>query len=729
MKVNTFCKIGITAGAAALLFGSFAGPANADPASGTFGTLVGLGSDTTQDVTNAIAKSIGSGKLASYDAIGSTATVVTRSGGIAVPRVNGSGAGRDMLRVAIGQIPNKTGVATSAGTSVEITSSVIGQIDYARSSSGPGTDEAAEGVLTYVPFARDAVGVAVDPTGPLAKVPFYVGSATDAKTEPTLYNVYRGYVQYAYINTTAGTYNSVGETATAPAGTTAYKIQPILPKFGSGTRSYFVGQLGGGTDVAGLVANTWTTVNEKYTVNGVATDVQEHEGAAIMQSTAGLPANTYAIGPFSIAQYVAQTNGIDGLANRTAGVTLPALGKTASDRVATTTGSGKALATNTAYAAMVRNVYNIIPSKLADDATSDVAKMFVGANSTVCQQTAVIQSYGFLPASSTGAGICGYKGTRAFPASASSASVSVASTTVVGSSVTATATVNSVSNGGGTVRFMTGDTVIATASIAANATTATATIATSKVGSLPVKAVFIPALAGVASSTSGDAVIDVTAVPSTQPPVTNPPVTTPPVTNPPVAPAPAPAVPTATAASFSTPKLTIGKTASVTVAIVGGDAAGGTVTLKNGTTVLGTAAVAAGTTSAVVKFVPSKTSYALSATYAPKTGAVLASSSSIATAKAAKGAATVKVSKIKAIKAGKSAKVTVKVSNAAVTATGTVTIKEGKKTLATKKLVKGKVTITVKKLKAGSHKLTVTYKGNTVLKSATKTGSLVKVKA
>jgi hypothetical protein len=703
MKVNTFCKIGITAGVAALLVGSFAGPASADPSS--FGKLVGFGSDTTQDVSNALAIAIGSNKLASYDAIGFQPTVVTRSGGSAVPRVNGSGAGRDMLRVAIGQIANKTGVAVSSGSSVEITSSVIGQIDYARSSGGPATaDVNSEGVLTYVPFARDAVGVAVDPTGPLAKVPFYVGDKDSPKTDPTLYNIYNGYVQWVYMNTSDGSYNSVGATAeAAPTGTTASKIQPILPKFGSGTRSYFVGQLGG-TDSTSLLT-TWTTVKDKYT--SANTDVQEHEGSAIMTATAGLPTNTYAVGPFSIGQYVAQKNGVDGTTNRTAGVVLPDLGKTKTTRVAATTGTAT-LSTNTAYAAMVRDVYNIVPSKLADDASSDVAKMFIGANSSVCQQTAVIQSYGFLPASTTGAGVCGYKQTRAYSASPSTTSVSVASTTVVGTPVTATATVTSISNGGGTVRFMSGDSVLATSAIAAGATTATATIATPTVGSLPVKAVFIPALAGVASSTTADAVVSVTAVPETG---------TTPVT----------VVPTATATSLKAPKLTIGKTASVTVSVSGGDATGGTVSLTSGSTVLGTAAVAAGASSAVVKFVPKKTSYSLSASYAPKTGAVLTSSSSLTAVKAAKGAATVKVSKIKSVKAGKTAKVTVKVTNAGVTATGKVTIKDGKKTLATKKLVKGKVTISVKKLKKGSHKLTVTYKGSSTLKTAKKT-STVKIK-
>ena len=149
MKVTTFCKVAVSAGAAALLVGALATPAQADPTSG-FGTLVGFGSDTTQDVVNGLATAIGGGKIASYDAVGGSSSVVVRAGGSAVPRTSGSGAGRDALLVAIGRIPEKSGVALSDGTTKTIDSSIIGNIDFARSSGGPAAaDTTADGSVAY----------------------------------------------------------------------------------------------------------------------------------------------------------------------------------------------------------------------------------------------------------------------------------------------------------------------------------------------------------------------------------------------------------------------------------------------------------------------------------------------------------------------------------------------------------------------------------------------------
>ncbi|WIB35557.1 hypothetical protein [Curtobacterium sp. MCJR17_043] len=171
MKANTFCKIGVTFGATALIVGALAVPAaQADPAGNAFGTLVGLGSDTTQDVMNGVATAVGGGQIASYDAANAGPSVVTRAGGKAIPRVSGSGAGRDALLVAIGAIASKSGVALADGTSTTVDSSVVGQLDFARSSSGP-SSTASDGVVAYVPFARDAVDVAYAPRQPAREGP------------------------------------------------------------------------------------------------------------------------------------------------------------------------------------------------------------------------------------------------------------------------------------------------------------------------------------------------------------------------------------------------------------------------------------------------------------------------------------------------------------------------------------------------------------------------------
>jgi len=347
---------------------------------------------------------------------------------------------------------------------------------------------------------------------------------------------------------------------------------------------------------------------------------------------------------------------------------------------------------------MVRDVYNVVPTTLANSPTSNIAKAFVGTSSFTCSaaQASIITTYGFLPEPGTSAAAtCGYTGLKAFARSASTTTVSVPASALVGTPVTATASVVSNNNFGGQVQFLNGATVLASATIPAGAASASASFTASAVGSVPVTAQFIPAQPGVASSVSA-------------------------------------AVPVSVAGSASTTaitvpkKLTVNKSASVKVSIAGADAAGGTVTLKSGSTVLGSAKLTPGASSAVVKFKPAKTKLSLAATYTPATGAVLGSTSAAKAAKVAKGEATITISK-KSVKVGKKAKVAITLTGI-VKPTGTVSVKEGKKVISSKaKLVKGKVSVSITKLKVGTHKLTVTYKGNTIYVSTKKTGS-IKVK-
>ncbi len=675
MKVNTFCKVGVTLGASALLVGALSVPAHADPAQNAFGTLVGLGSDTTQDVMNGVASAVGGNQIASYDATNAGPTVVTRSGGKAIPRVSGSGAGRDELLVSIGAIANKSGVALADGSSTTIDDSVVGQLDFARSSGGPASkDLSADGVLAYVPFARDAVDVAYAPGSALAKVPFYVGDGTQAKNAPTLWNVYRGDVTHAYFNAD-GTYNSVGSDATGPDGTTAYQLQPLLPKFGSGTRSYFLGQLGL-TDSSGF-----TSTNPFVSDTNGGKSIEEHDGTAIVDQTTQ---STLAIAPFSVSQWVAQANGVGTVTDRRHGVQLAALSKVDGAQTAATTGSGTAYATNPAYAGFVRDVYNIVPARLADNPSSAIAKTFVGKDSLVCKQTATIAAYGFLPEPATSAATtCGYAQLRAYTASLSTTTLSVPATATAGKPVDATASVESFGTGGGTVRFLSGSTVVGTGTIAKGAKSVTAPV-TLPVGTSSVTAQFVPALAGVASSTSGPSSVAVSA---------------------------------ATTVAVSVPKLTVGTTAKTTVTIGNGDAAGGTVTLKNGTETVGTATVAAGRTSATIAFVPKRASYRFVATYVPASAGGSAVSSTAVSVTVAKGAPTVKAGSVKSVSAKNRATFSVTVSGAGATPTGKVTVKEGSKTLTTVSLTKGKAAVTLPRLAAGTHKLTVSYSGDSLWKA------------
>jgi len=691
MKVTTFCKVGVSLGAAALLIGGVAVPAMADPVSGSFGTLVGLGSDTTQDVVNGLASAIGGNQVASYNANSGSPTIITRDGGIAIPRVSGSGAGRDTLRVAIGQLANKSGVAVSDGTTAQIDSSVVGQLDFARSSGGPATaDQSASGVLTYVPFARDAVDVAYAPGSPLANVPLFLGNANDPKTAPSLYNIYKGDVAYVFFNSD-GSYNSAGKTADlAPAGTTSYKLQPLLPKYGSGTRSYFTGQVGL-TDASGL-----TTTNPYIKDVSAGSPIEEHDGTAVIAET---NSTTLAIAPFSISQWVTQANKPSSdVKDRRHGVVLASLSGTATGQVPATTGSGTSYATNAAYTAMVRDVYNIVPSRLVDDPSSAIAKTFAGPKSLVCSLGNVISAYGFLPEPATSsATTCGYTGLRAFDASPSTTAVQVPATGVSGSTVTATATVGSFGNGGGSVNFSVGGSLVKTAVIARGATSVSAALPLSATGSQVVTAQFVPALGGVASSISPVANVTVSAAVSIS------------------------------KTTLSVPAEAFGKATTITANIASGDAHGGSVSFFNGKTLLGKSAVKAGATKATFAFVPRALAYSIKAVYTPSTGAAQGSTSAVVTVKVAAGTPSVKVAKPGTVKSTVGGKVSVTVTGTVSVPAGTVVIKEGSKVLAKKALAGGKATITLPKLKVGSHKLTVTYTGSSTWKAVTVSGVVLKV--
>ena len=146
MKFRKISSIGVAAGL--LITGvALALPASADPVSPGYAAV---GSDTLQDSMNALTNGttvtgssvrVGAAGnfLGNFDAFGS-ANIQTKAGAAFIVRPSGSGAGIDALRLSI--------------------SSGSGLVDIARSSSGPGTNANANGILLYVPYARDAVAYA-----------------------------------------------------------------------------------------------------------------------------------------------------------------------------------------------------------------------------------------------------------------------------------------------------------------------------------------------------------------------------------------------------------------------------------------------------------------------------------------------------------------------------------------------------------------------------------------
>ncbi|MDR2453133.1 MAG: hypothetical protein LBD51_00945 [Bifidobacteriaceae bacterium] len=320
-------------GAALAALALTGGPALADPPSGTYPPLAGTGSDTTQYVLDGLSAAIvvqGDRVIGSYDAIGS-AQIQTRANGPSFPRPNGSGNGIKALTASI----NPTGTYTWGG--VDIT----GQLDFARSSSGPST---AGTDLTYIPFAKDAVSYAYSDFGK--------SSVPSALTIEDLTAIYNG-TRTSFVDK-----NGISR---------AYV--PVLPQSGSGTRSFFLAQIGlAESDVA------WIT-----------SIVQENDGSGID-----------AIGeivPFSVASWIAQNNNVVPNTISDNDVTLGAIDEDLYGAIPAVEDGAQ----NPAFP-ITRLVYNVVQtSRLSGVSAADVLlqNTFAGAQSSVCQAGAVIASYGF----------------------------------------------------------------------------------------------------------------------------------------------------------------------------------------------------------------------------------------------------------------------------------------------------------------------------------------------
>jgi len=255
--------------------------AHADPVANSY---VLVGSDTLQDSCNALTNgttitgsffqaSADGSTLGNFDAFGS-ATIQAKPNGPYFVRPAGSGNGRSALIASI------TGAPWQGKT-------ITGQVDIARSSSGPGGNASSDGKLLYVPFGRDAVSYA------------YYGPGTElaSLTTAQLKQIYES------------------NTPVAIGGVT---VLPLIPQSGSGTRDFFLSAIG------------VTTLGS--TVSSNDNTLPENDGSVLT-----------AVGqivPFSAASWVAQANGASGVN------TIPASGNVklgSPNGLAPFTGSGSSL--------------------------------------------------------------------------------------------------------------------------------------------------------------------------------------------------------------------------------------------------------------------------------------------------------------------------------------------------------------------------------------------------
>jgi len=350
-------------------------PAGADPKQ--FKALIGMGSDTTQDLMNALAgesngtlytpikssAASGSRQITSWDAIG-TACVTPKAPGGTMDRPNGSSAGRRALSRALDGTPY--------GSAACGPKSVAGLVDFARSSAGPA---AGNPDLTYIPYGRDGVSFA-----------YYANGVATPVTSLTR-------AQLTTIFTTAGSHIVNG-----------VDIVPCGIQTSSGTYSFW-------NSVTTATAATEDTATNACNTVGGGTRIEENDGNMLKSKGDQFVGKEVIVG-YSAAKFISQSNGVSPS-------TLPSPAGTVDLGSISDNGSGTNLGkpytgATTPFAPSAtffndgvfgRNVYNVFDtSKVTGFGNADVKTLFVGATSAICSATAqsIVNTFGFLSTSSCG---------------------------------------------------------------------------------------------------------------------------------------------------------------------------------------------------------------------------------------------------------------------------------------------------------------------------------------
>lgn len=374
--MRVLSKIVVMAAASATVMSLGLAPALADPPSGTTPALtdvVGVGSDTTTGVLDAIAKTYDAtspaNKLYSFDALNPVTgaqgdNIITKgtSGSdttCQIARPDGSGAGITALN----------GTATDGGHPC---------IDFSRSSSPPGASTPTG--LVFVPFGEDAVSWTTPSAGS--------GKATTL-SQSQLKKIYL---------CTDTTWASVGGTSTAT-------ITPVLPQSGSGTRAFFLAAIGVTTPGSCVVNGT---INIPGNPNNPVV-MEENTGASQKRNGQYLTGNAYefanvpnAVYPYSAADWIAQGAAPAGGAHNTSSFGHGSLKEPQKiyNASAILTHSGAISTINPNFSATFdRLVYNVMPNAGTTSAPkipSGALTTIFGNGGAVCSDTSDIKSYGFL---------------------------------------------------------------------------------------------------------------------------------------------------------------------------------------------------------------------------------------------------------------------------------------------------------------------------------------------
>ena len=385
-KMRLAVSLALTATLAA---GLLTGSANADPAQ--YSAVVGTGSDTTQDIMNALAGNsrgipyipVNSGaatsfkQLISFDAavpagLGDTC-VTTKLGGPTFTRPNGSTGGRKSLFAASGlSAVGWTGVAIGVLPTCATAVDISGQVDFARSSAGPAAGDIGTD-MTYIPFGRDGMSFG-----------YYrpAGSPVTSLTRAQLTSLF----------------------TTGPQTIGGVRIVPCGIQTSSGTFAFWNTV----TTATTAQENTATTL-----CNGLlpAGRSQESDGAGLkargdaLVLLPGETASQVVIG-FSAGSFTAVGNGVAPGSN--AGIALGAISDNGSgvNLGVPVTGTAPNLVPSATFfndSVFGRNIYNVLPTTVATGPGNAAIKaLFVGPTSAICSATNTIQTFGFLANASCG---------------------------------------------------------------------------------------------------------------------------------------------------------------------------------------------------------------------------------------------------------------------------------------------------------------------------------------
>jgi hypothetical protein len=400
--------------------------AHADPTE----TLVAVGSDTIQDVYNQFSLDLTGNALGSYDAVnpvtqtaGDNISYADGSGhtNCSFTRPNGSGAGLSALRESINP-------GTSIGPLTGAALDQPGCVDIGRSSSSVTDDghQSNTGPIVFVPFGVDAVAGATGSSTAGAAYSYLGQTITPQATFIThasdfsfvdLVNLFKNCSQ---ITEDGVVYDPTVTTSGAGGGTAANPtpIHLYIPQASSCTAKFWIKVLSNGGGALGTcVHNTIDPAASLPAVNAGAAGliVEEHNGTAMVADPNGF-------GPFSIAQWIAQSNSTSNggtlntndrrhtaIVQSLKGCTSVTFGSPATGTCSTTpTATGANTATkggtlNTSFP-ITREVYSVVSFARVSSGT-DPLDSFLNAGSiqdTLCNDVGTITSFGFAVAPDCG---------------------------------------------------------------------------------------------------------------------------------------------------------------------------------------------------------------------------------------------------------------------------------------------------------------------------------------